>query len=225
MLDLAKPAVDVGLYTERWDEAKAFYGERLGLPFEEMLPIGNGVRQYRFGLNGSVLKVNHSINPLAHGEPTGYVGLVIVGDPTSTSDADGLPIEVVEPGGHGVTHLGIRIRVSDLEAADIFWADTMGAERVGRGAGVYRVGTTLLLVEEGPGVGRAGKQQAVGFRYITIQIKDVDTLHKRLIAAGVEEGMPVRNLGEVARISFVRDPDGNGIELSQRASLTGPLPD
>jgi lactoylglutathione lyase len=30
-------------------------------------------------------------------------------------------------------------------------------------------------------------------------------------------------LGETARISFIRDPDGNWIELSQRASLVGPL--
>src|SRR5436305_12080078 len=113
MLDLAKPAVDVGLYTERWDEAKTFYGERLGLSFEEMLPIGNGVRQYRYGLQGSVLKINHSIRPLAHGEPTGYVGLVIAGRPTATTDGDGLPIEVVEPQEDGVTQLGIRMNVTD----------------------------------------------------------------------------------------------------------------
>jgi hypothetical protein len=31
-------------------------------------------------------------------------------------------------------------------------------------------------------------------------------------------------LGTVARISFIRDPDGNFIEVSQRASLTGSLP-
>jgi hypothetical protein len=30
-------------------------------------------------------------------------------------------------------------------------------------------------------------------------------------------------MGEVAVISFVRDPDGNFIELSQRASLLGGL--
>jgi hypothetical protein len=30
-------------------------------------------------------------------------------------------------------------------------------------------------------------------------------------------------LGSTARISFVRDPDGNWIEISQRASLTGTL--
>jgi lactoylglutathione lyase len=38
------------------------------------------------------------------------------------------------------------------------------------------------------------------------------------------EGYAPVSLGKVARISFVRDPDGNWIELSQRASLTGNLP-
>ena len=33
---------------------------------------------------------------------------------------------------------------------------------------------------------------------------------------------PVR-LGDVAYISFVRDPDGNWIEISQRKSITGSL--
>ncbi|MHB8576260.1 MAG: VOC family protein [Dehalococcoidia bacterium] len=45
-----------------------------------------------------------------------------------------------------------------------------------------------------------------------------------MIARGVEEGRPPVTLGSVARISFIRDPDGNWIEVSQRASLTGPLP-
>jgi lactoylglutathione lyase len=30
-------------------------------------------------------------------------------------------------------------------------------------------------------------------------------------------------LGDVASISFVRDPDGNWIEVSQRKSITGSL--
>jgi lactoylglutathione lyase len=34
---------------------------------------------------------------------------------------------------------------------------------------------------------------------------------------------PIR-LGDVAAISFVRDPGGNWLEISQRASLTGALP-
>jgi hypothetical protein len=30
-------------------------------------------------------------------------------------------------------------------------------------------------------------------------------------------------LGDVARFSIIRDPDGNAIELSQRASIVGAL--
>ena len=65
---------------------------------------------------------------------------------------------------------------------------------------------------------------AQGFRYITIQVRDVDAEHTRIIARGGAEGRPPMTLGTTARISFVRDPDGNWIEVSQRASLTGPLP-
>jgi lactoylglutathione lyase len=42
---------------------------------------------------------------------------------------------------------------------------------------------------------------------------------------GVWEGTAPMRLGKVARISMIRDPDGNFIEISQRASLTGPIPD
>ncbi|HWJ40246.1 MAG TPA: hypothetical protein VNT29_03910, partial [Candidatus Limnocylindrales bacterium] len=59
-MDLAKRFVDVGIFTNRLDEMRAFYGERIRLPYEELLPVGGGVRQYRYGLLGSVLKINHS---------------------------------------------------------------------------------------------------------------------------------------------------------------------
>ena len=67
------------------------------------------------------------------------------------------------------------------------------------------------------------KLRARGFRYITIQVWDVDAAHREIVERGGLEGFAPRTLGSVARISFVRDPDGNWIELSQRASLTGPL--
>jgi len=44
------------------------------------------------------------------------------------------------------------------------------------------------------------------------------------MSMGVWEGAPPATLGTVARICFIRDPDGNWIEISQRASLTGALP-
>jgi hypothetical protein len=48
--------------------------------------------------------------------------------------------------------------------------------------------------------------------------------HRRFMSMGVWEGAAPVTLGAVARISFIRDPDGNFIEISQRASLTGPIP-
>ena len=66
--------------------------------------------------------------------------------------------------------------------------------------------------------------RSVGFRYLTAQVRDVEAAHAELVAAGVGEVAPPRRLGDVAAISFVADPDGVPIEISQRASLVGHLP-
>jgi lactoylglutathione lyase len=50
-------------------------------------------------------------------------------------------------------------------------------------------------------------------------------VHSQVIAAGGAEGRAPVTLGETARISFVRDAQGNWLEISQRASLTGRLED
>ena len=42
-------------------------------------------------------------------------------------------------------------------------------------------------------------------------------------ARGGREALAPTTLGTTARISMVRDPDGNWIEISQRASITGSL--
>jgi lactoylglutathione lyase len=44
-----------------------------------------------------------------------------------------------------------------------------------------------------------------------------------VLAAGGREALAPLTLGTTARISMVRDPDGNWIELSQRASIVGSL--
>jgi predicted enzyme related to lactoylglutathione lyase len=59
-----------------------------------------------------------------------------------------------------------------------------------------------------------------GLRYMTVQIFDCDEVTAAMERAGVEIGMSPRTIGQV-RYSFARDPDGNWIELSERASLTG----
>jgi lactoylglutathione lyase len=72
-------------------------------------------------------------------------------------------------------------------------------------------------------VARADDWRGPGWRYTTVQIRDCVAEHAGVLARGGEEGAPPSLLGETVRMSFVRDPDGNFIELSQRASLVGHL--
>src|SRR5271170_5625065 len=71
-MELAKQFVDVGIFTNQIEQMRAFYGERIRLPYEALLPVGGGVRQYRYGLLGSVLKINHTRDPLAPRIAGGY---------------------------------------------------------------------------------------------------------------------------------------------------------
>ena len=75
-MKLAKNHVDFGLYTERREEMLEFWQGSVGLPFEELLPAGRGVHQLRHAMNGSVMKINHSRDPLPDAPPAGYAELL-----------------------------------------------------------------------------------------------------------------------------------------------------
>jgi len=234
-MELAKQFIDVGILTNQIDEMRAFYGERIRLPYEELLPVGGGVRQYRYGLLGSVLKINHTRNPLAPRIAGGYRMLSISDPrtpmPLAMQDPDGNEIELVPAGQRGVNQIEIHIGVTDEAAFEKFYGDAIGAERLS--AGRFKLGNTIISFRHDPAAVRASKtasdatapMRARGMRYITVQVRDCDAEHRRLISMGVWEGTAPMTLGKVARISMIRDPDGNSIEISQRASLTGPIPD
>ena len=76
MVELAKDRIDVGFYTSRWEEAEPFWRDRVGLAYEELLKVGNGVHQHRFGLRGSVCKVNSARAELPSA-PTAFRRLVV----------------------------------------------------------------------------------------------------------------------------------------------------
>lgn len=61
------------------------------------------------------------------------------------------------------------------------------------------------------------------YRYMTVQVFDVVSAHQAIVSAGGGEGMQPVHLGDVAYISFVLDPGGNWLEISQRKSITGSL--
>lgn len=231
-MKLAKHTVDFGLYTNRRDEMLAFWQQQVGLPFEETLPAGGGVHQLRHGMNGSVMKINHCRDALPDCGPSGYRELWIarpgLGAEERLVDPDGNVVRLVPPGTRGVEGIALRLAVRDDEAQHRFYARVLGLEP--RGERAYRVGGSLLFFEVDPQVPADASatnnrsMRAPGYRYLTIQVRDVDREHAGVVARGGLEGFPPRTLGKVARISFVRDPDGNWIELSQRASLTGALP-
>jgi catechol 2,3-dioxygenase-like lactoylglutathione lyase family enzyme len=237
-MELAKRFIDVGIFTNRLDEMRAFYGERVRLPYEELLPVGGGVRQYRYGLLGSVLKINHARDPLPPRIAGGYKKLSI-SDPRTPmplvmQDPDGNDLELIPAGQRNVHQIEIHLGVSDEEAFAHFYGDALQAERID--VGRFKLGDTIISFKRDPAAVRAQKSvagtamdamatmRAVGMRYVTIQVRNVDTEHRRLMSMGVWEGSAPVSLGAVARISFIRDPDGNFIEISQRASLTGPIP-
>ena len=235
-MELAKRFIDVGVFTNRIDEMRAFYGEQVRLPYEEMLPVGGGVRQYRYGLLGSVLKINHSRDPLPPRVAGGYRKLLISDQrlpmPMAMHDPDGNDVELVPR--DKFDQIEIQMGVTNEPDFERFYGDAMQAERIG--AGRFKLGETVVSFRHDPAAVRAPKSasasaaeviasmRAVGMRYITVQVRDCDGEHRRFMSMGVWEGAAPVTLGTVARISFIRDPDGNFIEISQRASLTGSIP-
>ena len=222
---LAKQQLDLGLFTDNLDAMLAFWQQDAELPFEELLPLGGGARQHRHGMNGSVLKINAGRDPLPDAPAAGYRELLIarpgLAEPRSLVDPDGNRVRLVPPGHEGVTGIGVVVASRNVAAELAFYVDVMQFERVD--GSTARCGETLLFVEHDATASGDAQMRGRGYRYLTVQVYDDEVEHRGLLARGATEGLAPRVLGETARISMVRDPDGNWIEISQRASLTGTL--
>jgi lactoylglutathione lyase len=226
-MELAKNHIDVGLYTRRPGLMLTFWQGEMGLPYEELLKVGSGVHQHRHGMNGSVLKINATREALGKSRQSGYRFLSIArqgieGGTYTWIDPDQNLVTLVPPGHEGIEGIALGLEVRDEAAFDDFYGRVMQLEQARPHA--YRCGDSLLWFRKRRTARRCGDLPGKGYRYITVQVRDVDREHAGLLARGAEEGRPPVTLGTTARISFVRDPDGNWIEISQRASLTGPLP-
>jgi lactoylglutathione lyase len=229
-MDLAKPRMDFGLTTSGDIEPMLrFWQDEVGLPFDHLLKIRRGHDQHRHDALGSVIKINHTETPLHEGPPTGYRELYIaregLAEPKPMLDPDGNRVTLVPPGWRGVGQIAVRLAVRDLAAHRRFYTEALGLpEEPWEGGAAFRGGESLLIVEESDdapaeGVRPGGK----GWGYITFQIYKVDLEHAFVLAHGGGEATAPVTLGTTARISMVKDPDGNRIELSQRASIVGSL--
>jgi lactoylglutathione lyase len=224
VINLVKPALDVGVYSNRAPEMRAFYEGEVGLAYNHLLKAGRGVHQHRLDLdtNGAVLKLNDARDPLPDAA-TGYAALAVVGDrPRALQDPDGLPVEVV-PALPGNAQVRVTVASADPDAHARWFSDGLGAARLGDLE--FLLGSTLIAVVPAADQPRTETMFARGFRYLTVQVADVVAEHRRLVEMGFASATEPVRLGDVAAISFVRDPGGNWLEVSQRASLTGALPD
>jgi catechol 2,3-dioxygenase-like lactoylglutathione lyase family enzyme len=227
-MQLAKNVIDVGLSTNNLEPMLRFWQQEATVRFDHVLPVRRGQKQYRHDEQGSVIKLNHHVEPLPEAAPSGYRELIIARDgvqePRRMVDPDGNRVRLVPPGYDGVTQLAVAMGVRSLSEHRRFYGDVLGfAEQSWSGGPAFRLGDSLLLLWEDRVATINPVRQALGWRYITLQITDIDAVHAELQSKGVREGLAPITLRDVARISMILDPDGNWIELSRRASIVGGL--
>jgi len=117
--------------------------------------------------------------------------------------------------------LVVHLEVSDLAVHERFWRDVLQLES--RGVHQFACGRTLIELTGTERPRRPGSWKARGWSYLTLQVRDCAREHQQAINRGAREAGPPKRMGDSAIISFIRDPDGNFIELSQKASLVGLL--
>lgn len=224
MIEVVKSQLDVGLICDDVSVVD-FWREEAGLAFDHLLPIAPGHDQHRFDERGSVVKVN-LVQTLAGDRRSGIEEILIeranLSEPRTLLDPDGNRVVFVPTGQEGVTQLGVRIAVPSLERTMAHYHGVLGFEvetprRV-------RCGDTVLLFDERSDAPSGFGQAQRGWLYLTVQVRDCDAEVARIEGLGGRVVVSPRNLGDVARMAMVADPDDNLLEISQRASLTGPLP-
>lgn len=214
-LAFAKPAFDVGFATSDLDGFRALLEGRIGLRYDHLAKLGGGFHQHRWAVGDSIVKVNHTRTPLPATPPGGYRALTLRADAAATlATPDGTPIRLSPAAEADLT---LHAETPDPDGFVHFYGELLGLSADGPRA--FRLGGSRIVANTGPAPARAGWRER-GLRYMTVQIFDCDALTTALETKGVEVGQPPRTIGQV-RYSFVRDPDGNWIELSERASLTG----
>lgn len=212
----AKPAFDVGMQTNLLDAHRAFWEGEVGLAYDHLAKLGGGLHQHRWRQGASIIKVNHARDLLPEAPPSGYAGLTLrARRAASLTTPDGLPVTLV-PDASAV--LRLEVRTADPDAFATFYGERLGLEAEPDGSG-FRLGESVISATLGEAPAW-GERFAKGLRYMTVQIFDCDAVTALLEARGAEVAQEPRTLGQV-RFSFVRDADGNWIELSERASLTG----
>ena len=224
-MQLAKPALDVGLYTNNKEPLLEFWQSQPWVRYDELLKVGGGVHQHRHNIGDSILKINHTQAPLAH-SPSGLLQLDIFSNTITRevelNDPDGNRLVLCpQQDSNADSNLTLHIGCSDLTRSRHYYGAVLGLPEIADSR--FSVGQSNIQLAAAALPAGEVEQKALGFRYMTFQVFDVVNTYTKIISQGGASGIQPVRLGDVAYIAFVRDPDGNWIEISQRKSITGSL--
>ena len=145
-MQLAKPALDVGLFTNDIDAQLRFWQQDMQVAFDHLLPVGGGLHQHRHTIGDSVLKINHSRDPLPRDTPSGLSALTLhkqtVAEGTY-ADPDGNRVTVVAPKDASPLNLTLTLSVSDRDRHAHFYGQVLGLDEAG--AHTFSIGASRLV--------------------------------------------------------------------------------
>jgi catechol 2,3-dioxygenase-like lactoylglutathione lyase family enzyme len=115
--------------------------------------------------------------------------------------------------------------VSDRERSIAFYGDLLGLPYLGEivfplgRLWRFAIGSAVvkLIGYDAPieALSPPGELRAVGFRYLTVQVANIDQVVTECARLGCPVPMPVTEAAPGVQFAFVEDPDGNRIELVQ----------
>lgn len=122
--------------------------------------------------------------------------------------------------------LDIGLLVGDIEASLAFYQGLLGLEKIGEMpvpfGHMHRLAfgdsvVKLVAPKKIPPPGVSGLTKALGLRYLTFPISNLDAVCAACATAGVTFDIQPQTLMPGLRIAMVRDPDGNVVEFVERS--------
>jgi catechol 2,3-dioxygenase-like lactoylglutathione lyase family enzyme len=117
----------------------------------------------------------------------------------------------------------LGVVVSDRERSFRFYGDLLGLPYLGEivfplgRLWRFAIGATVvkLIGYDDPieATSPAGALRAVGYRYLTVPVANIDQLVAECAQAGCAIPLPVTEAAPGIKFAFVEDPDGNRVEL------------
>jgi lactoylglutathione lyase len=154
-MQLAKNVIDVGLSTNNLEPTLRFWQQNIAIRFDHVLPVRRGQKQYRHDEQGSVIKLNHHVEPLPEAAPSGYRELIIARDnlqkPRRMVDPDGNRVQLVPLRQDDVTQIAVAVGVRSLSEHRRFYGDILGfAEQSWSGGPAFRLGIASFFSRKMP---------------------------------------------------------------------------